>query len=112
VPQDEVEDTNLTFEVGVKFLVSGGILVPENLRSRPYNPANDGTFEESATIHEPSAEELVEAELEHARREAAKELAAAAAAQEQASGALPSPGAKSSGAKSSSGASEGKKKKP
>jgi uncharacterized membrane protein len=62
-PEAEIQDTNLSLETGVKFIVSGGILVPENLHARPYNFANDGTFAEQAVIHEPGPEEILQAEL-------------------------------------------------
>lgn len=53
VAPHEVLDTNLSMEVGVKFIVSGGILVPKNLHTRRYSRADDGTFEEPALIADP-----------------------------------------------------------
>lgn len=39
LPPDQVFDTNLTIEQGVRFIVSGGILQPENLHVRPFGGA-------------------------------------------------------------------------
>lgn len=39
LPRDEVFDVNMTIDEALRFVVSGGVLVPDHLRSRPVNGA-------------------------------------------------------------------------